>query len=156
MKFNPQDTESSNEPKPEGDYLLEVIGTEKGQSNGEKTRGTPQVDLKCRFVDEGGYVYETLIVPETGERLANERAQASIERRVNAFIVSTSFPVRPGHDVDASTISDHAKGGKGWARIIVDEYQGKKKNKVAFWYVNKEKHAHPAAVQTGTPSKFGF
>jgi hypothetical protein len=78
---------------------------------------------------------------------------------VNTFVQSTSFPLDEGEEITAEMIADMAPALRGWARVYIDEYQGKKKNKVHFWYTDKEKFPRsipaPQPVTAGVPTTGG-
>jgi hypothetical protein len=146
MKFKKEDPKLFT-LKPEGDYLLEVVETEKAISNGAKTRGIEQAELKCKFVRDGGYLFDTLTVPQ--DETLDDETRDFLENRVNTFLVSTSFPLEEGESINADMIADMSPGLRGWARVIIDEYNNKKKNKVLFWYTDKEKFPR---TQTPAPA----
>lgn len=118
----------------EGDYLLEVREAEPKISNGSKTRGCAQIEMRVQAVGRGVTFFETLTFPN--ESTDPETAEFC-NNRINTFLTSTNFGADEGQELEIEP--ELLEGLRGRARVMPDEYQGKKKNKVRFWYTDKEK-----------------
>jgi cell division protein FtsI/penicillin-binding protein 2 len=56
--------------------------------------------------------------------------------------------------VDVEITPDHVIGRTGTARLTVEEYNGKKRNKVAAWIVGTAKPAQPQAPRRNDNEPF--
>jgi len=101
-----------------GDYTIEVLGAE--ESISQKNRNE-MIELKLKVEPSGAIVYDNLVFT------------ASAFWKIDAFRAATGETVTPDEDVDI--IADDLIGRTGRARLIVEEYNGKKRNKVAAWLV---------------------
>jgi hypothetical protein len=132
----------SFEVKPAGDYPLRVVGVEFGISQGEKTRGSEKMDLKLEVENPDGSLsgcsfFETL----TFLKSCDWKIDTAV-KSLNLLIGGQ--PPRKGEAID---FSEHMLIGlRGWASLVVDEYQGKKRNKVAAFITNKPKLAKVVEV----------
>lgn len=117
MKVRYQDTPEAPPYSPEDDYIVVVIGCEQGFT----PKGDEKVELKVRIESTGSHIYETL----------SDKAQWKIDSFIRAC-----FDVKKGEDVELT--EGNVCGRRGWAHVIVDEYQGKKRNKIQRWLA-KEK-----------------
>ena len=99
-----------------GDYTVEVIGAE--ESISQKSHNE-MIELKLKVEPSGSILFDNLVfVPNAFWK-------------IDSFRASTGETVTPDEDVDI--IADDLIGRKGRARLIVEEYNGKKRNKVAAW-----------------------
>jgi hypothetical protein len=105
-----------------GDYQVEVIDAIETVS---KT-GHDMIELKLR-TSAGSYLYDFLVFIPTAFW------------KIDAFRAATGEEVKPEEDVEIT--ADHVIGRTGTARLTVEEYNGKKRNKVAAWIVGTEKPA---------------
>ena len=101
-----------------GDYTIEVLGAE--ESISQKNRNE-MIELKLKVEPSGAIVYDNLVFT------------SSAFWKIDAFRAATGETVTPDEDVEI--IADDLIGRTGRARLIVEEYNGKKRNKVAAWLV---------------------
>ena len=100
---------------PVGDYAVEVIGAEETISK----QGNDLIELKLRIEPSGAICFDNLVfVPNAFWK-------------IDAFRAATGDKVTPDEEVDLK--ADDLVGRKGRARLIVEEYNGRKRNKVAAW-----------------------
>ena len=97
-----------------GDYEVEVIDAIETVS---KT-GHEMIELKLR-TSAGSYLYDFLVFIPTAFW------------KIDAFRAATGEMVSPEEDVEIT--GDDLIGRTGKARLSVEEYNGKKRNKVAAW-----------------------
>ena len=101
-----------------GDYQVEVIDAIETVS---KT-GHEMIELKLR-TSAGSYLYDFLVfIPNAFWK-------------IDSFRAATGEEVTPEDDVEIT--ADDLIGRTGTARLIVEEYNGKKRNKVAAWLTRK-------------------
>ena len=101
-----------------GDYTIEILGAE--ESISQKNRNE-MIELKLKVEPSGAIVYDNLVFT------------SSAFWKIDAFRAATGETVTPDEDVEI--IADDLIGRTGRARLIVEEYNGKKRNKVAAWLV---------------------
>ena len=121
--------------QPAGDYIFTVIGHESKISAGGKTAGAPTDNLKLELTAKDGTkstMYETLIDhPSTGWKY-------------DTFLKSAGVKLQKGQSFEL-TADPNAVNGinplglRGHCHVTVDEWQGKKKNKVDVFYTDREK-----------------
>ena len=120
----PSYTSSTPSERPEfvepGDYQVEVIDAIETISKG----GHDMIELKLK-TSSGSYLYDFLVFIPTAFW------------KIDAFRAATGEEVKPDQDVEIS--ADHVIGRTGTARLTVEEYNGKKRNKVAAWIVGNTK-----------------
>ena len=97
-----------------GDYQVEIIDAIETVS---KT-GHEMIELKLR-TSAGSYLYDFLVFIPTAFW------------KIDAFRAATGEMVSPEEDVEIT--GDDLIGRTGKARLSVEEYNGKKSNKVAAW-----------------------
>ena len=109
-----------------GDYEVEVVDAVESTSK----NGHEMIELKPK-TSEGSYLYDFLVfIP-------------SAFWKIDAFRAETGEAVTPDEDVELT--SDDLIGRTGGARLAVEEYNGRKRNKVAAWLTgntNKEGASH--------------
>lgn len=111
-----------------GDYKVEVIDATETVSKG----GHEMIELKLR-TEAGSYFYDFLVfIPNAFWK-------------IDAFRAATGEEVTPGDDVEIT--GDDLIGRAGTARLSVEEYNGRKRNKVAAWLTPK-----PGEKPAATPS----
>jgi len=105
-----------------GDYEVEVVDATEtlSKSNHE------MIELKLR-TSEGSYLYDFLVfIP-------------SAFWKIDAFRAATGESVTPEQDVEI--VADDLIGRTGKARLAIEEYNGRKRNKVAAWLTGSAKSA---------------
>lgn len=120
----PSYTSSTPSERPDfvepGDYQIEIIDAIETVSKG----GHDMIELKLK-TSAGSYLYDFLVFIPTAFW------------KIDSFRAATGEDVKPDQDVEIST--DHVIGRTGTARLTVEEYNGKKRNKVAAWIVGTTK-----------------
>lgn len=143
------------EVQPEGDYILRVIGFEIGISKRGNTAGSENYEIEFQIETKSGRVWETLIDHEL------------TAWKIDLFLKSADVALAKGEAFEFDKERAKANrvtyvnpwGLRCWARLIVDDYNGKKRNKVSVFYTDKQKlapvrpvEAEPAAVPAGAPA----
>ena len=101
-----------------GDYEVEVVNAIETTSKG----GHDMIELKLK-TSAGSYLYDFLVFIPTAFW------------KIDSFRAATGEIVEPHEDVEIT--ADHVIGRTGTARLTVEEYNGKKRNKVAAWLAPK-------------------
>lgn len=107
-----------------GDYEVEVVDAIEtlSKSNHE------MIELKLR-TEAGSYLYDFLVfIP-------------SAFWKIDAFRAATGESVTPEQDVEI--VADDLIGRTGKARLTVEEYNGRKRNKVAAWLTGNSNQPAP-------------
>jgi hypothetical protein len=114
-----------------GDYQVEILDAVETVSKG----GHEMIELKLR-TEAGSYLYDFLVFIQTAFW------------KIDAFRAATGEQVTPDEDVEIT--GDDLIGRTGTARLTVEEYNGKKRNKVAAWLAPKpgEKPAAKSAPKS--------
>ena len=132
----PSYTSSTPSERPEfvepGDYQVEVIDAIETISKG----GHDMIELKLK-TSSGSYLYDFLVFIPTAFW------------KIDAFRAATGEQVKPDQDVEIT--ADHVIGRTGTARLTVEEYNGKKRNKVAAWIVGNSNSNQPAPSKSNEP-----
>jgi hypothetical protein len=118
------------------------------------------------FVDPGDYQVEVIDAIETVSKTGHEMIELKLKTSVgsylydflvfipNAFWKIDSFRAATGEEVtpedDVEITADDLIGRTGTTRLIVEEYNGKKRNKVAAWLTQRT-GSKPAATPAATP-----
>lgn len=111
---------------PAGEYILEVVTAEESISNGQKTNGSDQIELKLKAEPSGARLYDTLIF------------HSCIDWRIDTFVRSVGIPAAEGKDLEL-TAAD-CVGRRGWASVRVrTRPDGSRRNEVAVWLTDREK-----------------
>lgn len=105
-----------------GEYQVEVVDAAETMSK----RGHDMIELKLK-TPQGSYLYDFLVFTETAFW------------KIDAFRAATGEQVTPGQDVEIA--GDDLIGRRGKARLVVEEYDGRKRNKVASWLIAAAKPA---------------
>ena len=112
---------------PAGEYSVEVINAEETVSQ----KGHDMIELKLRVEPDGPVFFDHLVFTE------------SSFWKIDSFRAAIDETVLPNEEIEI--IADDLIGRQGRARLVVEEYNGRKRNKVAAWVVpasaNKEKGA---------------
>jgi hypothetical protein len=98
-----------------GDYTVEVIHAEETVSQ----KGHDMIELKLRVEPSGAILFDHLVF------------MPNSFWKIDAFRVATGEEVTPDEDVEV--IADDMIGRTGRVRLMVEEYKGRKRNKVAAW-----------------------
>ena len=97
-----------------GDYQVEVVDAIETTSR----NGHEMIELKLR-TDQGSYLYDFLVfIP-------------SAFWKIDAFRAATGEDVTPDEDVEIT--ADDLIGRTGTARLSLEEYNGRQRNKVVAW-----------------------
>ena len=116
-----------------GDYPVEVIDANETVS---KT-GHEMIELKLK-TSAGSYLYDFLVfIPNAFWK-------------IDSFRAATGEAVTPGQDVEIT--ADDLIGRTGTVRLIVEEYKGKKRNKVAAWLAPKAGHMPAKSTPAAKPA----
>jgi hypothetical protein len=111
-----------------GDYEVEIVDAIETISKS----GHEMIELKLK-TSAGSYLYDFLVfIP-------------SAFWKIDSFRAATGEDVTPEQDVEIT--ADHVVGRTGTTRLVVEEYNGKKRNKVAAWLTGNAK----PATQPQTP-----
>jgi hypothetical protein len=103
-----------------GDYEVEVVDAIETISKG----GHEMIELKLK-TSAGSYLYDFLVFIPTAFW------------KIDAFRAATGEVVEPDQDIEIT--ADHVIGRTGTARLTVEEYNGKKRNKVVAWIIGDAK-----------------
>jgi len=110
-------------------------------------------------VDPGDYQVEVIDAIETVSKTGHEMIELKLVFIPNAFWKIDSFRAATGEEVspeeEVEIIADDLIGRTGKARLTVEEYNGKKRNKVAAWLPPKpggQPASRPAAKSTAKPA----
>ena len=98
-----------------GDYTIEVVNAEESIS---KSRNE-MIELKLRVEPSGAILYDCLVFTPNAFW------------KIDAFRAATGETVTPDEDVEIN--ADELIGRTGRVRLIIEEYNGKKRNKVTAW-----------------------
>jgi hypothetical protein len=119
-------------PRPDyveaGEYAVEIINAEESISQ----KGNEMIELKLRVEPSEAIVYDNLVFVEAAYW------------KIDAFRAAIGESVVPGEEVDIK--AEDFIGKTGRVRLFVDEYGGRKRNKVAAWLVGG---ARPQPVAKG-------
>ena len=119
---------------PAGDYEIEVLNAEESVSKA----GNDQIELKLKALPDGAVFFDHLVFTE------------SSFWKIDAFRAAIGEKVMPDQDVEIH--ADDLIGRKGRARLTIEEYNGRKRNKIAAWLLPT-----PAAANAkGAPSDQPF
>ena len=97
-----------------GDHEVEVVDAIEATSRSNHE----MIELKLR-TSAGSYLYDFLVFTP------------SAYWKIDAFRAATGESVTPEQDVEIT--ADGLVGRSGRARLVVEEYNGRKRNKVAAW-----------------------
>ena len=116
-----------------GDYRVEVVDATETVSKS----GHEMIELKLR-TSEGSYLYDFLVfIPQAFWK-------------IDAFRAATGETVVP--DEETEITADDLIGRTGTARLAVEEYNGRKRNKVTAWLAPRAGTPAPAAHPSPQPS----
>ena len=98
-----------------GEYTIEIINAEESISK----KGNPMIELKLRIQPGGTICFDNLVFAETAFW------------KIDTFRLATGEVITPDEEVDIEP--DDLIGRTARVRLLVDEYNGRKRNKVAAW-----------------------
>ena len=106
-----------------GDYTVEVLNAEETISK----QGRDMIELKLKVVPDGAVFFDHLVFVENAYW------------KIDAFRAAIGEIVLPDEEIDIH--ADDFIGKQGRARLSVEEYQGRKRNRIAAWLVPQAKSA---------------
>ena len=115
-----------------GDYTVEVINA--SESISQKSRNE-LIELKLKVEPSGAIIYDNLVFTPNAFW------------KIDAFRAAIGEIVLPDEEVEIH--ADEFIGKRGLARLTIEEFQGRKRNRVAAWLVPQAKPAAPAAKPSG-------
>jgi hypothetical protein len=98
-----------------GDYTVEVLNAEESVSK----QGNELIELKLKVEPSGAILYDNLVFTPNAFW------------KIDAFRAATGESVTPDEEIEI--LADELIGRTGRARLSVEEYNGRKRNKVAAW-----------------------
>ena len=98
-----------------GEYTAEVVNAEETVSQ----KGSDMIELKLRVQPSGATLFDHLVFMETAFW------------KIDAFRAATGENVTPDQEIEIR--GDDLIGRTGRVRLIVEEFNGRKRNKVAAW-----------------------
>jgi hypothetical protein len=114
-----------------GEYEIEVINAE--ETNSQK--GSEMIELKLRVHPSGAVLFDHLVFSE------------NCFWKIDAFRAATGETVAPEQEVEIR--ADDLIGRTGRAKLLVEEFNGRKRNKVANWLLPKPANAPLANANPG-------
>jgi hypothetical protein len=102
-----------------GDYTVEVINAEETISK----QGNEMIELKLKVLPSGAILYDNLVFTKNAFW------------KIDAFRAATGEKVIPDEEVDLQP--DDLIGRTGRARLVIEEYNQTKRNKVTAWLLPK-------------------
>ena len=112
-----------------GEYTVEVLNADESVSK----QGNELIELKLKIEPSGAILYDNLVFTPNAFW------------KIDAFRLATGEEVTPDEEVEIT--GDGLIGRTGRARLIVEEYNGRKRNKIAAWLPSEA----PAAAKKGGP-----
>ena len=134
MKYTSQNADNLPRFVPNGDYLVTVIEASETLSKA----GDDMIKLKLEVEGHGVHLYDYLVATE------------SSFWKIDTFRKAIGDRVVEGEEVELTAAA--LEGRQGHARLRIEEYQGKKNNKVELWITDRvptatAKTTPPATVQ---------
>ena len=118
-----------------GEYTVEVVNAEETVSQ----KGSDMIELKLRVQPSGATMFDHLVFME------------SAFWKIDSFRAATGESVTPDEEVDIN--ADDLIGRTGRARLTVEEFNGRKRNKIAAWLPPKPAMPAPAATSATAAAK---
>ena len=115
-----------------GEYTVEVVNAEETVSQ----KGSDMIELKLRVQPSGATMFDHLVFMETAFW------------KIDAFRAATGESVTPDEEIEIH--ADDLIGRTGRARLTVEEFNGRKRIKIAAWLPAK-----PAALAAAAPTATG-
>ena len=119
MKYISQNADNLPRFVPNGDYLVTVIEASETFSKA----GDEMIKLKLEVEEHGVRLYDYLVATE------------SSFWKIDTFRKAIGEAVVEGEEVELS--ASDLEGRQGYVRLKVEEYQGKKNNKVELWLTDR-------------------
>lgn len=116
-----------------GEYSVEVINAEETTSQ----KGNEQIELKLKVQPSGAVLFDHLVFAE------------NCFWKIDTFRAATGENVAADQEVEIH--ADDLIGRTGRVRLIVEEFKGRKRNKVAAWLLPKPAAPGLAATETAQP-----
>ena len=98
-----------------GEYTVEVLNADESVSK----QGNELIELKLKIEPSGAILYDNLVFTPNAFW------------KIDAFRLATGEEITPDEEVEIT--GDGLIGRIGRARLIVEEYNGRKRNKIAAW-----------------------
>ena len=116
-----------------GDYTVEVLNAEESVSKQQND----MIELKLRVEPSGAILFDSLVFTPNAFW------------KIDAFRAATGETVVADEEVEIEC--DDLVGRRGRVRLTVEEYKGRKRNKVAAWLLPEAKptKAKPTAAKGG-------
>ena len=126
-------TNAENLPRfvPAGDYLLTVLEAAETVSQ----NGTELIKLKLEVEGHGVRLFDYLVASE------------SSYWKIDTFRKAIGDAVTQGEEVEL--LAANLEGRQGYARLRIEDYQGKRNNKVDMW-LTKRPATRPASPKPAT------
>lgn len=102
-----------------GDYTVEILNAEESISK----QGNDLIELKLKIEPSGAICFDNLVFTPNAFW------------KIDAFRAATGEKVVPDEEVNIEC--DDLIGRTGRARLIVEEYNGRKRNKITAWLVSQ-------------------
>ena len=118
-----------------GEYTVEVINAEETVSQ----KGSDMIELKLRVQPSGATMFDHLVFME------------SAFWKIDSFRAATGETVAPEEEVEIH--ADDLIGRTGRARLTVEEFNGRKRNKIAAWLPPKPTAPASATAAATAPAK---
>ncbi|XHR30880.1 MAG: DUF669 domain-containing protein [Chthoniobacteraceae bacterium] len=109
-----------------GDYTIEVINATETVSK----KGSDMIELQLKVLPDGAVFFDYLVFVKNAFW------------KIDAFRAAVGETVLPDEDIDIH--ADNFIGKQGRARLSVEEFEGRKRNKIAAWLL-------PEMQKTATP-----
>lgn len=120
MKYTSQNADNLPRFVPNGDYAVIILEASETFSKG----GDEMLKLKLEVEGHGVHLYDYLV------------ATPNSFWKIDTFRRSIGEPVIAGEEVEL--IASKLERKRGFARLRVEEYQGKKNNKVELWLTDRK------------------
>jgi len=134
MRYTSQNEEAQSRFVEPGDYTVTIIDAVEAVSKGS---GAEMIKLKLEVEPQGVHLYDYLVGCEAAAW------------KIDAFRKSVGDDVQP--DTESEINPRDLIGRQGRARLKIEEYDGRRHNKVEAWLTNKE----PSAPRQETQAQKG-
>lgn len=118
---------------PAGEYNVEIVNAAETFSQKQHE----MIELKLKAEPSGAVIFDHLVF------------MPNAFWKIDSFRAATGEVVTPGEDVEI--IADELIGRQGRVRLVVEEYNGRKRNKVAAWLPAPKPGAADPGVKGGIP-----
>ena len=119
MKYVSNNAENLPRLVPAGDYLLTVLEAAETVSQ----NGTEMIKLKLEVEGHGVRLFDYLVASE------------SSYWKIDTFRKAIGEAVTQGEEVEL--VAANLEGRQGYARLRIEDYQGKRNNKVDMWLTKR-------------------